>query len=119
MRLLVLSALSLVLMAASPPQRGFIVAVPEQPGLGLGARKPPRAVVPSGSLQPAPLPNRGVEGPAHERAGRDTEISPTVPQRSDTYRGDGFSRGSTSQAEQQRRTTLGAGFNLKMPFAPN
>lgn len=118
MRVLAVSALSLLVMAAAPPQRGFVVAVPDVSGYGLGGRAPTLAP-PTSGLQPAPLPNRDVEGPAQGRAGTETRVSPTVLQRSDTYRGEGFSRGSTAQAEQERRAKPGAGFNVKVPFAPN
>lgn len=119
MRLLVLPAFSLLLIAAAPQQRGFIVAVPEQPGFSFGNRPSTQSVPPASGLRPAPLPNRDVEGPAQERAGTEAHVAPTVLQRSDTYRGEGFSRGSTAQAEQERRSKPGAGFNVKVPFAPN
>jgi len=119
MRLLVLPALSLALMAAAPPQRGFVVAVPDQTDPGLGAWPSSHPKKPAVGLQPAPLPNRDVEGPAGQRAGSDAQVAPTMLQRSDTYRGEGFSRGSTAQAEQERRTRLGAGINLRVPLAPN
>ena len=119
MRLLVLPALSLALMAAAPPQRALVMAVPIAPGLGeYQAPARPKAPSPS-SFQPAPLPNRDLEGPGGERAGNGTSLSPSLVQRSDSYRGEGFSRGSTAQTEQERHVRPGAGFNLRVPFAPN
>ena len=118
MRLLVLPVLSLALLAAAPPQRGLFVAVPTDPSLGLGTAPRRTSPAPSG-LQPAPLPDRTADGPARERSGTDPTVSPTLLQRSDTYRGEGFSRGSTAQAEQEKRFKPGAGFNVKVPFAPN
>lgn len=118
MRLLVLPALALALMAAAPPQQGLVIAVPDQNGFGLGTRQPRPAPTTTG-LQPAPLPNREVDGPTRDRAGTDPSVAPSLLQRSDTYRGEGFSRGSTAQAEQEKKFKPGAGISLRMPFAPN
>ena len=65
------------------------------------------------------MPNRDAGLPSGPRVRRpDAELSPTLLNRSEQYRGDGFSNGSTAQAEQERRIRPGAGFNLKMPLQP-
>ena len=120
MRLLVLPMLSATVIAAAPlPQRALVMAVPVEPGLGQW-QTPNRPAAPSPSaFQPAPLPNRDVEAPFGGRASNETRVAPTLVNRSDTYRGEGFSRGSTAAAAQDSRARPGAALNLKMPLTPN
>lgn len=120
MRLLVLPVLSVTLMAAAPlPQRALVMAVPIEPGLGQWQTPPRPAALPPSSFQPAPLPNRDVEAPLGERINAETRVAPSLVNRSDTYRGEGFSRGSTAAAAQDSRARPGAALNLKMPLTPN
>lgn len=66
---------------------------------------------------PAPVPNRDARAPISPRARRpDAEFSPGLFNRSDQFRGDGYSTGSTAQSEQEKRVRPGAGFNLRMPL---
>ena len=120
MRLLILPLLSVALAAAAPaPQRALVMAVPVEPS-GLGQWQTPHPPAPPASeFQPAPLPNRNLEAPLGARAGNNTSVSPSLVNRTDTYRGEGFSPGSTAAADQDKRARPGAALNLKMPFAPN
>ncbi len=116
---LVLAFLLLGLPAAAQ-QRPLSLQVPANPGTLLPVPARPFATTPPASpFEPAPLPNRDVEGPTGPRASSAPSLAPSLFTRSDTYRGEGYSRGSTAQAEQERRVKPGAGFNLKVPFAPN
>lgn len=66
---------------------------------------------------PAPVPNRDARAPTGPRVRRpDAEFSPSLFNRSDQFRGDGYSNGSTAQSEQEKRVRPGAGFNLRMPL---
>jgi len=49
----------------------------------------------------------------------DTEFSPSLFNRSEQYRGDGFVNGSTAQSDQEKHIRPGAGFNLRMPLQPD
>ena len=96
-----------------------MVAVPVGPALG--PSQAPVGVVPQkeGRLQPAPTPNRDVEAPFAGPGSNQPTVSPTLINRRDTYRGEGFSRGSSASEEQDKRVKPGAGFNLRMPLTPN
>ena len=108
------ATLLIIPLAAAAPQRGLSLNVPDQnPLLPVPPRPPPK---PS-RFEPAPLPNRDVEQ-STPRATLDPSLSPTLFNRRDSYRGDGFLPGSTAQSETERRVRPGAGFNLKMPLAP-
>ena len=102
------------LAAASPPQGLSLQVVPDFPfTANAPARKPAK---PAGPIyEPAPLPNPDVAAP-QRAAGGGTEISPSLFNRRDGYRGDSFTRGETAQSNQSRRTTPSAGFTLKMPM---
>ena len=113
-------ALALLTVPAAAQQRGLSLQVPANPGTLLPVPARPLATTPPASpFEPAPLPNRDLEGPAGPRASNAPTLAPSLFTRSDTYRGEGYSRGSTAQAEQERRVKPGAGFNLKVPFSPN
>ena len=109
------SLLTLSLTAAAPS--GFNLQVPA-PGSSLPVPpQPPPSGAPS-PYQPAPLPNRDVELTL-PRASSETTVGPSLFTRPDQYRGDGFNKGSTAQAEQEKRVRPGAGISLTMPLAPN
>ncbi len=79
---------------------------------------PPRGG-PSQSLpnyDPAPTPNRDLDGPRAPRASNSPELAPGLFTRGEQYRGEGYSPGSSAQAEQDRRARPGAGFKLRMPL---
>ncbi len=117
MRTLWLLPLALPLMAAAPPRR-LSLAVPADtyalptPSFSVGStsRKP--------SFEPAPLPNRDLSAPRQASAPAETSLAPTLFTQREQFRGDGFSRGSTAQGEQERRLRPGAGFALHMPLQP-
>ena len=119
MRRLLLPLLALPLLAASPPQRGLsLQALPPSasPLLPLPPTPPtPPARAPAREFDPAPLPNRDVE-PLGPRASGAPSVGPSLFTRSDQYRGEGYSKGSTAQSDQERRLKPGAGFSLRMPF---
>ena len=119
--LLALAPLAFVsVVHAAPQQRGLSLEVPPNAGPLLPVPpRPPALAPPASPFEPAPLPNREVEGPSGPRATNAPTIAPSLFNRTDQYRGEGYSRGSTAQAEQERRVRPGAGFNLKVPFAPN
>ena len=89
-------------------------------GSGFGLPVPPEPPMsgPPPKYQPAPLPNRDVEL-AKPRASTATTVSPSLFTRPDEYRGDGFSKGSTAQSEEEKRVKPGAGLSLHMPLSPN
>ncbi len=76
---------------------------------------------PAGQLfTPAPVPDRDASAPTGPKIRRpDAALSPSLINRSDQYRGDGYINGSTAQSEQEKRVKPGAGFNLRMPLQPD
>ncbi len=44
------------------------------------------------------------------------QVSPSLFRRTSTYRGEGFTTGSTAEAEQNRRLAPTPGVNLSMPL---
>ena len=119
MRRWVLPFLMLPLLAASPGQKplSLVVPLPRSPALPLPP-KPPSVASPS-AFQPAPLPNRELSAPFAKLDDTSTSLAPTLFTNKDSYRGDGFIKGSTAQSEQERRVRPTPGFSLVMPFAPN
>ena len=113
--LLILAVLPL---AGAAPQGGITLQVPSNPLVPVPPRPPARPPSPNG-FQPAPLPNRDLEDVPAPRASTEPSVRPNLFTRSDTYRGEGFSKGSTATADQERRVKPGVGFNLKMPLSPN
>lgn len=114
---LCLPLLMLPVLAAGP-HRGIQLEVPQQGSPLPSPPRPPRILPPS-AYQPAPLPNRNLDAPRGPRASNETTVAPSLFNRTDTYRGEGFAPGSSASAEQDRRVRPGAGINLRMPFAPN
>jgi len=96
-----------IVLQAQPPVSPLL-PLPSTPPASPGPRQ----------FQPAPLPNRDYEAPAGPRASNSTELTPGVFTRKELYRGEGFSPGSTSAADTDRRAKPGAGFNLRMPLQP-
>lgn len=104
-------------LLAAAPQQGLTLQVPSNPLTPIPPRPP--AVPPPTGFQPAPLPNRDIDDLPAPKASNEPSLRPSLFNRNDTYRGEGFSKGSTATSEQERRVKPGVGFNLKMPFAPN
>ena len=104
--------------AALGQGRGIVLQAqpPASPLLPVPAT--PRASPAPRDFQPAPLPNRDYEAPAGPRASNAPQVSPGLFTRKELYRGEGFSRGSTSESDTERRVKPGAGFNLRMPLQP-
>ncbi len=119
MRTLWLIPLALPLMAASPP-RQLSLGVPsdnftlpaQSPSFSLGSASR------KARFEPAPLPNRDLSAPRQAIRPAEPSLAPTLFTQSEQFRGDGFSRGSTAQSEQERRLRPGAGFALHMPLQP-
>ena len=63
----------------------------------------------------APTPNDDIYAPI-ARASKDASVAPGFFTRRDQYRGEGLSRGSSAQTEQDRRAKPGAGISLSMPL---
>lgn len=113
--------LSLALLLPAP-------ALPQHRGLSLQARPPspllplpptppdPPSAGPGSSFDLAPTPNRDLDAPAGPRTGTAPELAPGIFTRSEQYRGEGYSAGSSAQAEQERRVRPGAGFKLRLPL---
>ncbi len=118
MRTLWLLPLALPLMAAAPPRQQMSLTLPADQGASLNDL-PLSLGAPAGKpiYEPAPLPNRDLRSPAR-RASSEPNLSPTLFSTKTQYRGDGFSPGSTAQADQERRAKPGAGFSLHMPLSP-
>ncbi len=118
-RLGLIAALALSLPASAwAQQRGLNLQAtpPGSPLLPLPPT-PPRAPLPSGpNYDPAPTPNRDIDAPQGPRAGNSPELAPSLFTRGQQFRGDGYSAGSTAQAEQERRARPGAGFKLRLPL---
>lgn len=121
MKPLLLIPVVLPLLAAAPGPRQFSLGVPADgtsslqfgaPGSSLNT--PTRGPV----YEPAPLPNRDVSAPRAQAASNEPSLAPTLFTTKNQYRGDGFSPNSTAQTEQEKRLKPGAGFSLRMPFAP-
>ena len=115
MRTLLIALAALPLLAAAPAPRGLALQVPSDGEMLPVPRRP--APRPAATFQPAPLPNRDVDAPT-ARAGNAPYVAPSLFTRTDTYRGEGYAPGSTAASEQERKVKPGAGFNLRMPFAP-
>ncbi len=103
-------------LAAAAERRLDLQVSPPDPTLPLPPTPP--ASGPASAYQPAPLPNRDLELTS-PRASNAPSVGPSLFTRPDQYRGDGFGKGSTAQAEQEKRVRPGAGFSLKLPFSPN
>lgn len=111
-----------VILASGPgyaQQRGLnLQATPQASVLLPLPPAPPRIRPPSSapSYDPAPTPNRDLDAPLGPRASNAPELAPGLFTRGQQFRGDGYSAGSTAQAEQERRARPGAGFKLRMPL---
>lgn len=117
MRLLVLSALALAVPAAGhAQQRGLNLQAAPQPQPLFPLSPAPPGPGPGLSYDLAPTPNRDLNAPAGPRASSSPELAPSLFTRGRQYRGEGFSEGSTAQAEQERRAQPGAGFKLRLPL---
>lgn len=112
--------LSLALLLPAP-------ALPQHRGLNLQATPrlplplpptPPGGVPadPGSNYDLAPTPNRDLDAPTGPRAHAAPELAPGFFTRGEQYRGEGYSTGSTAQAEQERRVRPGAGFKLRLPL---
>lgn len=116
--------LTIVLVLSAPTfglaqQRGLnLQATPRESPLLPVPPTPPRGgpTPPGPSYDPAPTPNRDIDGPQAPRAGNSPELAPSLFTRGQQYRGEGFSAGSSSQVEQERRARPGAGFKLRLPL---
>lgn len=115
----VLAILALLSLMAAAPQQGITLQVPANPLAPTPVPPRPPLVRPTTGLQPAPLPNRDIDDAPVPKTTNQPSIAPSLFNRSDTYRGEGFSKGSTATTEQERRVRPGVGFNLRMPFSPN
>lgn len=88
-----------------------------QPFLSAPNSSPREApLLPGPSYDLAPTPNRDLDAPAGPRASAAPQLAPSLFTRGQQYRGEGFSSGSTAQAEQERRAQPGAGFKLRLPL---
>ncbi len=97
-----------IVLQAQPP------ASPTLPGTAGPSGPAPRVR----SFEPAPTPNRDYEAPAGPRASNAPQVAPGLFTRKDVYRGEGFSRGSTSESDTERRVKPAPGFSLRMPLQP-
>lgn len=116
MKTLWLLPLALPLMAASPPRQLSLGVAPDNtlslPNGQYSLGAPPG----NRTYEPAPLPNRDLNAPGQASASAAPSIGPTLFTQREQYRGDGYSRGSSPQNEQERRVRPGAGFSLHMPL---
>ncbi len=107
-------------MPAAPQHRGLnLQATPPQSPLLPVPPTPPRGGVstgPGSNYDVAPTPNRDLDAPTGPRANAAPELAPGIFTRSEQYRGEGYSAGSSAQAEQERRVRPGAGFKLRLPL---
>lgn len=117
LRVLLVGMAAPLLAAAASSDRGFNLTVPA-PGSSLPVPPAPPLAVPPTKYQPAPTPNRDVEL-STPKAATAPSVGPSLFTRSDQYRGEAFGKGSTAQAEQEKRVKPGAGLSLRLPFSPN
>ena len=118
MRTALLTAALLAGAPASAFAQGRGIVLQAQPSTSPLVPVPstPRASPAPREFQPAPLPNRDYEGPAGPRASNSAELTPGLFTRKELYRGEGYSPGSSSEADTDRRAKPAAGFNLRMPL---
>ncbi len=115
-----LPILAMAAIAAPPPRRGSVLQAQPFTSLPAPPAPPRRAPVQQfKDFEPAPIPNRDLGAPLGPPASATPQVSPGLFTRSDQYRGDGFSQGSTAQTEQDRRVLPGAGFKLRLPLQRN
>ncbi len=91
------------------PQGSPLLPVPPTPPRSAQTQSGP-------NYDPAPTPNRDVDAPQGPRANNSPELAPSLFTRGQQYRGEGYSPGSSAQAEQERRARPGAGFKLRLPL---
>ncbi len=104
---------------ALPQHRGLNLQAtpPSSPLLPLPPTPPSAAAAGAGpNYDAAPTPNRDLDVPAGPRDKAAPELAPGFFSRGEQYRGEGFSTGSTAQAEQERRVHPGAGLRLRLPL---
>lgn len=104
---------------AHAQQRGLnLQPIPRPPPFLAAPTGPPRAdpAPPDSLYDIAPTPNRDLDAPSGPRASTAPQLAPSLFTRGQQYRGEGFSAGSTAQAEQERRAQPGAGFKLRLPL---
>ena len=99
---------------AAAPTRG--VNTMTAPSFSIEPSPARRAPATTPGFTPAPVPNQDVAAPSGPRAGKDAAIAPSFFTRRDQYRGEGYSAGSSSQVQQERRVQPGAGVNLRVPL---
>jgi len=114
----VVALLLLLSVPAWPQHRGLnLQATPQRSPLLPLPPAPPSGGPPSApSFDLAPTPNRDLDAPSGPRASTAPELAPGIFTRSQQYRGEGYSTGSSAQSEQERRLRPGAGFKLRMPL---
>ena len=104
---------------ALPQHRGLNLqaTTPSSPLLPLPPPPPGGAAAGSGpNYDVAPTPNRDLDAPTGPRTKAAPELAPGIFTRGEQYRGEGYSAGSSAQAEQERRVRPGAGFKLRLPL---
>lgn len=107
-------AAALGLGVAAAPSRGVNTFVP--PSFSIEPSPAQRATPTPPGFTPAPVPDQDVALPGGPRAGSEAEFTPRLFIRRDQYRGEGYSAGSSSQVQQDRRAQPGAGVNLRVPL---
>lgn len=114
----VIAPLLLLSMPAWPQHRGLnLQATPQRsPLLPLPPAPPSSGPSSMPDYDLAPTPNRDLDAPSGPRASKNPELAPSLFTRSEQYRGEGYSAGSSAQSEQERRLRPGAGFKLRMPL---
>jgi hypothetical protein len=111
--------LAIPLVAAAAPPQGFSLQVPPSyPFTARAPAPPPASSRPPGPVyEPAPLPNPNIAPPTRADSGG-PEISPSLFNRSDQFRGDSFTKGDSAQSTQDRNLRPSPGFRLRMPLTP-
>lgn len=103
-------------LAASPPHARPVIVQALPPAY----LPSPAPTFPGGApsaqsrYQAAPVPNRDVEAPS-QRASTEPQLSATLYNRRDQFRGDALAPNSSAQIDMERRVRPGAGFSLKIP----
>lgn len=104
--------------AASPPRPSL--NAPIYIPVTLGTSFTTHADAPAGSASrfaAAPVPNLDEAAPVLRTLGpARPEVAPSLFRRTNTYRGEGFTTGSSAESEQTRRIAPTPGVNLSMPL---
>lgn len=113
------TVLSVAAAAASTTQQapwGNTIWVQPLPTPPQPPKKPAPVARGADGYEPAPVPDTDVYTPHAERGPVGPTLTPGLFQPGKTYRGEGFTPGSTAQGDQEKRFRPTPGINLSVPL---